>query len=565
MEKHNRPWDAARVRGGLRGQLSDAARSFGRVFRNPNIRRIESAWAASVLAHWAYGIALAVWAYQHGGAAAVGLVGLVRFVPSAVASPFAAMLGDRFRRERVIVLADLTRASLLAVTLAVIALDGPEALVYVLAGFIAIAYSAVRPAQAALLPTLAKNPADLTAANVTSSTIESLGIFGGPAIGGLIYAATGPEVVFGASAAAFLLSAFLVSRVRVEELVEPRERPGGVVNQFFAGFATLAREPGLRILVLLLVSQTLVAGALNVLIVVSALQLLDLGEQGVGFLNSAVGIGGLVGAIVSAALIGRRLTSNFLLGILLWGVPIALIGIFPHPATALLFLALVGLGNTLVDVSAFTLLQRAVPDDVLARVFGAVQGLWVGTIGIGSIVAPLLIAALDVRGALLVTGALLPILATLLRRRLADLDQVPVPEEELERLRSIEIFAPLPQPVLETLAGALVPVRIEAGREVFRQGERGDRFYIVADGAVEVVADGRVVAVTGPGGYFGEIALLRDVPRTATVRAKTDVELSALERDDFIAAVTGHAASADAADSVVAARLSSMRPGLASV
>jgi MFS family permease len=565
MEKHNRPWDAARVRGGLRGQLSDAARSFGRVFRNPNIRRIESAWAASVLAHWAYGIALAVWAYQHGGAAAVGLVGLVRFVPSAVASPFAAMLGDRFRRERVIVLADLTRASLLAVTLAVIALDGPEALVYVLAGFIAIAYSAVRPAQAALLPTLAKNPADLTAANVTSSTIESLGIFGGPAIGGLIYAATGPEVVFGASAAAFLLSAFLVSRVRVEELVEPRERPGGVVNQFFAGFATLAREPGLRILVLLLVSQTLVAGALNVLIVVSALQLLDLGEQGVGFLNSAVGIGGLVGAIVSTALIGRRLTSNFLLGILLWGVPIALIGIFPHPATALLFLALVGLGNTLVDVSAFTLLQRAVPDDVLARVFGAVQGLWVGTIGIGSIVAPLLIAALDVRGALLVTGALLPILATLLRRRLADLDAAPVPEDELERLRSIEIFAPLPAPVLETVARALVPVRVEAGREVFRQGERGDRFYIVADGEVEIVADGRVAAVTGPGGYFGEIALLRDVPRTATVRAGTDVELRALERDDFIAAVTGHAASAEAADSVVAARLSSLRPGLASV
>jgi MFS family permease len=565
MEKHNRPWDAGRVRGGLRERLSDAARSFGRVFRNPNIRRIETAWAASVLAHWSYGIALAVWAYQHGGAAAVGLVGVVRFLPSAVASPFAAMLGDRLRRERVIVVADLTRATLLAVTVAIVALDGPEALVYVLAGLIAIAYSAVRPAQAALLPTLAKNPADLTAANVTSSTIESLGIFGGPAIGGVLFAATSADVVFGASAVAFLLSAFLVSRVRVDEALKPPERTGGVVRQFAAGFATLAREPGLRVLVLLMMSQTLVAGALNVLIVVSALQLLDLGEEGVGFLNSAVGIGGLVGAIVSAALIGRRLTSNFLAGILLWGVPIALIGVFPHPATALLFLALVGLGNTLVDVSAFTLLQRAVPDDVLARVFGAVQGLWVGTIGVGAIVAPLLIAALDVRGALLVTGALLPILATLLRRRLADLDAAPVPEDELERLRSIEIFAPLPAPVLETVARALVPVRVEAGREVFRQGERGDRFYIVADGEVEIVADGRVAAVTGPGGYFGEIALLRDVPRTATVRAGTDVELRALERDDFIAAVTGHAASAEAADSVVAARLSSLRPGLASV
>jgi MFS family permease len=553
------------VRGGLRERSSDAARSFGRVFRNPNIRRIESAWAASVIAHWAYGIALAVFAFQQGGAAAVGIVGLVRFLPSAVASPFVAMLGDRYRRERVIVLANLTRAVLLALTVAVVALDGPEAFVYLLAGLIGIAYSAVRPAQAALLPTLARSPADLTAANVASSTIESLGIFGGPAIGGLLLAATSPDVVFGASAVAFLLSAFLVSRVRVDEAPEPRERTGGVFGQFAAGFVTLAREPGLRVLVTLMVSQTLVAGALNVLIVVTALQLLDLGEEGVGFLNSAVGIGGLVGAIVSAALIGRRLTSNFLVGMLLWGVPIALIGVFPEPAPALFFLALVGLGNTLVDVSAFTLLQRAVPDDVLARVFGAVQGLWVGTLGVGAIVAPLLIAALDIRGALIVTGALLPILATLLRRRLSALDAVPVPERELQLLRGIEIFSPLPPPVLESLAGALVPVRVEAGREVFRQGDLGDRYYIVADGEVEIVADGRVVAVTGPGGFFGEIALLRGVPRTATVRAKTDVELRALERDDFIAAVTGHATSAEAADAVIATRLSSLRPGLASV
>jgi CRP-like cAMP-binding protein len=565
MEKHNCAWDAARVGGALRERLGDAANSFGRVFRNPNIRRVESAWAASVMAHWAYGIALAVFAYQEGGAPAVGLVGLVRFIPSALASPFAAMLGDRFRRQRVIVAADLTRATLLAATVLVVAMDGPVALLYGLAALISVAYSAVRPAQAALLPTLARNPAELTAANVTSSTIESLGLFGGPAIGGVLLAATGADVVFGASAAAFLLSALLVSRVRTDVEPERRERAGGRLTEFAAGFVALAREPGLRVLVLLLISQTLVAGALNVLIVVSALQLLDLGEAGVGFLNSAVGVGGLVGAIVSAALIGRRLTSNFLLGILLWGLPIALIGFFPEPVPALLFLALVGLGNTLVDVSAFTLLQRAVPDDVLARVFGAVQALWVGTIGVGAIVAPLLIAALDIRGALIVTGALLPILASVLRRRLAALDEVPVPERELELLRGIDIFKPLPAPVLESLAGVLVPVRVEAGREIFRQGEPGDRFYIVADGEVEIVSDGRVVAVTGPGDYFGEISLLRDVPRTATVRAKTDVELRALERDDFIAAVTGYAESAEAADSVIAARLSSLRPGLASV
>jgi CRP-like cAMP-binding protein/predicted MFS family arabinose efflux permease len=553
------------VSGVLGDRFGDAARSFSRVFKNPNIRRLEGAWAVSIITYWAYGIALAVFAYEEGGAAAVGLVGLVRFIPSAIASPFTAMLADRYRRQIVIVVAELLRASFVALTVVVLVLDGSFALVLLLSTLVAIVNSAEGPAESALLPTLAETPRELTAANVVSSTIESLGIFGGPAIGGVLLAATSPEVVFAAAAVAFTLSAFLVSRVRVEGPQERAEQTGGAIREFTAGFVTLAREPGLRVLVGLLAAQTLVAGALNVLIVVSALRLLDLGEEGVGFLNSAVGIGGLVGALVSAALIGRRLTANFFVGILLWGLPIALIGLFPEPAPAFIFLAVVGLGNTLVDVSAFTLLQRAVPDEVLARVFGAVQALWVGAIGIGAIVAPLLISALDVRGALIVTGALLPILATLLRRRLSPLDEVPVPERELQLLRGIEVFKPLPPPVLESLAHALVPVRVEAGREVFREGELGDRFYIVADGEVEIVQNGEVVNLEGPGEFFGEISLLRDVPRTATVRAKTEVELRALERDEFIGAVTGHAASAEAADSVVATRLSSLRPGLASV
>ena len=551
--------------GALRDRFGDAARSFGRVFRNPDIRRLEGAWAVSIFSYWAYGIALAVFAYQEGGAAAVGVVGLFRFIPAAVASPFSAMLADRYRRERVLLVAELLRSTLVALTFAVLVADGPFELVVLLAALTAVVNSAEGPAESALLPTLATTPRELTAANVVSSTIESLAIFGGPAIGGVLLAATSVEVVFGAAAVAFLLSAFLISRVRVDEQPERGEAAGGVFKEFTAGFAMLARERGLRVLVLLLSAQTLVAGALNVLIVVTALRLLDLGNEGVGFLNSAVGIGGLIGALVSAALIGRRLTQNFLLGIMLWGIPIALIGLVPEPGPTVLFLGLVGLGNTLVDVSAFTLLQRAVPDEVLARVFGAVQALWVGAIGVGAILAPLLIAALGVRGALIVTGALLPVLAVLTRHRLAALDEAPIPERELALLRGIEIFKPLPPPVLESLANALVPVRVEAGREVFRQGELGDRFYIVADGEVEIVSDGRVVAVTPAGGYFGEIALLRDVPRTATVRAKGEVELRALERDEFIAAVTGHAASVEAADSVVATRLSSLRPGLVSV
>jgi MFS family permease len=555
------------VIGALRERVGESFRSFGRVFRNPDIRKIELAWAGSVLGHWAYGIALAVYAYEHGGAAAVGLVGLIRFLPPAVVGPFTAMLADRFRRERVMVTADLTRAVLLGAAALVIATDGPPALVYTLAGLVAVAYSAIRPAQAALLPSLARSPAELTAANVASSTIESVGVFGGPALGGILLAATSASVVFGAAAAGFAYSAALVSRVERQPRPEAHRERRNILREFTAGYVTVVREPNLRVLVTLLIAQTLVAGALNVLIVVSALQLLDLGEEGVGWLTSALGIGGVLGAVVSIALVGRgRLTSDFTIGIVLWGLPIAIIGLWPEPVPAFLLLTIVGMGNTLVDVSAFTLLQRAVPDEVLGRVFGAVQSLWVGTIGLGSILAPLAIELIGIEGALIVTGSILPVLAALLWRRLSALDRAaPVPARELELLHGIELFRPLPTPVLEGLAGAMAPMQVEAGREIVREGEAGDRFYVIAEGQVEVVKDGQVINEEGPGEFFGEIALLRDVPRTATVRAKTDVDLRALERDDFIGAVTGHAASAEAADSVVATRLSSLRPGLASV
>jgi MFS family permease len=550
----------------LRERLEESFQSFGQIFRNPDIRRLELGWAISVFGHWAYGIALAVYAFDKGGAGAVGLVGLFRFLPPAVFGPFTAMLADRYRRELVIIGANLSRAVLLGLTAAVMAADGPLWLIYVLTALVAIAFSAIRPAQAALLPGLAATPVELTSANVATSTIEAVGIFGGPALGGLLLAATSPALVVAVAGVGFIFSAAIVARIRPQPAPERPEEGRHIVREFAAGYVTLVQERGLRVLVILLIAQTLVAGALNVLIVVTALQLLDLDEGGVGYLTSALGIGGVLGAIVSVGLVGRaRLTADFTAGIVLWGLPIALIGLWPEPIPAFLLLMVVGLGNTLVDVSAFTLLQRAVPDEVLGRVFGAVQSLWVGTIGLGSILAPVAIDLFGIKGALIATGSLLPILAAICWRRLKVLDRAEVPERELELLRGISIFRPLPAPILEGLAGAMLPLHVEAGREIVREGEAGDRFYVIASGEVEIVTAGEVINHEGPGEFFGEISLLRDVPRTATVRAKTDVELRALERDDFIAAVTGHAASAEAADSIVATRLSSLRPGLASV
>jgi hypothetical protein len=387
----------------------------------------------------------------------------------------------------------------------------------------------------------------------------------GPAIGGLLLAVTSTDTVLAVSSFAFLVSALLIARIRVEREVPQAFAREPWLQRMFAGFTTIAHDPGLRVIVLLYGAQTLVAGALNVLIVVSALELLDLGEAGIGFLNSAVGIGGLIGGLTAALLVGRsRLASDFGIGLILWGIPIALIGIYPEPPFALILLGIVGVGTILVDVSGITLLQRSVPDEVLTRVMGVVQSVFVGTLGLGAILAPLLIEGLGVRGALIATGALLPVLAAFLWRRLTAMD-AEGPARELDLVLEVPLFRPLPPATAEQLASSLVPVRVHAGDDVFRQGDSGDRFYIVESGELVVTIDGKEVQRLGRGGYFGEIALLRDVPRTATVSAETDATLAALERDEFIAAVTGHATSVELADAVIASRLGGLRPGVASV
>jgi MFS family permease len=530
------------------------------------LARSSATRACAGSSEWAYAIALAVYAFDRGGAAAVGLVGLIRFLPSALSAPFAAVLGDRFRRGRVMVASDLLRALATAAAAAVALAGGPAGAVYALAAFIAVVSTAFRPAQAAILPSLARTPEELTAANVASTTIESVGSFVGPALGGLLLAATSAGVVFAATTATFVWSAVLVLGLASERGGE-RRLAAGIVAEAIAGFRIVAGQARLRLVVGLYAAQTLVAGALNVLLVVAALDLLDLGRSGPGFLNSAVGVGGLVGALVALALVGRhRLAGDFGLGLVLWGAPVALIGVWPHEAAALALLLVLGIGNTLVDVAALTLLQRAAPDEVLARVFGVIESLLVGAIGLGAILAPVLVSAVGIRGALIVAGALLPVLAVLAWPRLLRIDAgITVPDRELALLRALPMFAPLAPATLEHLATTLRPLRVEAGATVVREGEAGDRFYVIGSGRVDVSAEGRPRRALGPGDYFGEIALLRQVPRTATVVASEDVELFTLERDEFVAAVTGHPESQEAADAVIGARLGSLRPGIASV
>lgn len=547
--------------GGLGTRLRRTSDAFAAVFRNRNLRWLELAWAASIVGHWGYLVAVSVYAYGVGGEKAVGLIFVLRLVPAALVAPFAGLLADRYRRERVLLATNVSRIVLIGAAAAAVYADAASELVYALAVAAAIATTPFRSAQAALTPALARTPNELTAANAVASGIESIAVFAGPALGGLVLALASTATAFVVTAAILVVSTLCILLIEVGAGARPpHEREASTIaSEALAGFRAIGSHSALRVMMVLLAAQTVVAGALQVYIVVLALEELDLGEGGVGLLNSAIGVGAFVGAVAALALAGsRRLSPAFVTGIALMSLPLVGLGLWPATASAIVVLALFGVGSALVDVAGLTIVQRAVPDDVLARVFGVITMVFLGSIGLGAAVAPGLLGWLGTEAALAVTGGALGALVLVFGVWLVRVDATatPPPEDELRLLASIPIFASLPGTSLEHLATRLVPLRVDPGTTIVRQGDEGDRFYIVAEGRVEVSEDGRRLTELEPGDYFGEIALIRDVPRTATVTALLPVVLYAVERDDFLAAVISHPTSAHAAETVVSTRLS---------
>jgi MFS family permease len=529
------------------------------VFGSPQLRRIELSLAGFWAGDWASFVALSVYAYDRHGATGVGILGLVRMVAIAASLPVGSLLTDRHPRQRVLLAIHLARAASLGAAALVLALGGPTAAVFALAALTSFCGGPFRPAHLSLLPTLARSAHELVAANVASSTVEGLAVLIGPAVAGALLAVTSQATVVAVAALTFLWAALLVARLGPDTQWRPARRPPDwtPLSETAAGLRTLRADRRPRLVIGLFAAQTFVRGLMNVLLVAASIRLLGSGQSGVGFLHSALGAGGLVGGLAAAGLVGRRrLAGPFTKALVLWGAPLAAIVIMTRFWWAAACLVLVGIGNAILDVSGYTLIQRTVEDRVLGRVFGVFEILVSCGAAAGSIAAPLLLHELGIRHALLVTGAILPILAVLCRRRLQAIDRtVSVPEAELDLLRAIPVFSPLPATTLERLASRVEPVTAAAGTEVVREGETGDRFYVIAAGAIEVVDHGRHVETLGPGEYFGEIALLHEVPRTATCVAVSDADLLALDRDVFVAAVTGHRLSEEEAEDVVSARL----------
>lgn len=531
------------------------------VVRSPTLRRVEAAFIAFSIGEWATWIAVIIYAYGRGGAAEAGVMVFVQLAPSLVVAPLVSSLGDRYPRSRVLlgtyVLQGLSMAG--AALALVLALDA--ILVYALATLTATAIGLTRPVQAAFLPEVVRTPDELTAANVASGMVEGSGTLLGPALAGVLVAVGGPGLVFAASACGLLFATIAIAPVALRHrrggAPTSADLEGALLHELSAGVRAIGSDAPLRGLAALLACSWFVLGALDILYAVLAFEVLGLGESGVGLLGASTGVGMLAGAAVAVSLVGRRgLGRPLVVGSTIFGVAIMVLGVSPGVALAAFLLGVAGLGAQYVNIAIQTMVQRVVPDALLTRVLGVFEALGTMATAVGAITVPILVSLLGPSGAFVAAGVTLPVVAALAGRTLLAADRGAIHRpREIALLRGIPMFAPLSAPVIEALAAALRPERVPAGAPIIRQGEPGDRYYVIADGTVAVEIDDRHVHDQGPGEGFGEIALLRNVPRTASVTAGSDVQLLTLAREPFLAALTGLPASRLVAERIVQERL----------
>jgi MFS family permease len=549
---------------GVRGRLGSALGAFTSNARNPNLRRAQLSFLGAWTAEWAFTVGLGILAYRDGGATAVGLVGLLRMVPSALVAPLLSPLADRGRRERVLVLVSVLRGVVTGAAAIVVGLGGPPRIVYALAVLSTVAATLYRPAHSALLPSLCQTGYELASANVVRGLLDAAATLVGPLLAAVLLQVTGVTVVFGVAAGASLWAASLLWRLRYDAPPRPpAATQTNLVGSAVEGIRVVSRSRDLALIMGLAAAQSLTRGALTVLTVVVSIDLLGTGEPGAGVLTAAIGAGAVAGSLAASLLVGtRRLGAWFAVGVALWGLPVTLIGVFPDEVAAWGLLACVGVGNSLIDLAGFTLLARLAPDDVLARVFGVLESLVALCIGIGAVTASVVVDQAGVRPALVVVGLLCPVLAVASWRRLRGMDRsIGVRDQDIELLHAVPMLSVLPLPAIEQLARNLEPVDVPAGEAVFRQGDVGDHYFVIVDGRASVVGDGQVVATLGPGAGFGEIALLREIRRTATLQAVSALRLKALSSEHFLHVVLGYTPSSRAAGATVDSMLDRYRPG----
>lgn len=530
------------------------------VLQNRGLRRVLLAYVGFNAAEYAVWLAMLVYAYGQGGTTTAGLVAVIQLAPAAVFAPFAAGLADRYPPARVLAIGYVVQGAAMGGTAVVILAGAPAPLAYACAAVAATAVTITRPTQAVLTPALAHTAEELTATNVVSGWVENGSIMVATALTGVILSVSGPGVVFLLCALIALIAAALVARVAGPAAA----LDGGNAGPFddaVAGFRTLAEHGGPRMIVGLLGLESVIFGALDLLFVVLALNLLSVGSGWVGYFNAVFSAGGVAGAAVTVMLVGRRhMAPAIIIGLVVWGATFIAIAGSATLGVAVAMLIVGGAARALFDVAAKTLLQRISPADVLGRVFGVLEGTSMAGMAVGQVFVAGLVALTSPTAALAGVGILLVVATLLAIRRLIVIDRgARVPIVEISLLRSIPLFHALPPPAVEGIAHALRPVDATDGQEIISQGDVGDRYYAIVDGTACVSRNGREIAVLGRAEGFGEIALLKDVPRTASVTAVGPVHLQTLDKESFITALTGHAPALHHADTIVTSRRDQLR------
>ena len=496
-----------------------------------------------------------VYAYQQNGAGGAALISFLRVLPAAIALPLVGALADRMSRRTLLLAATLVRA--LTVAAAALAAQADQTvLAYVFVTVTTVSHAAFRPTLGAMLPSLCTSPEELAGSNAVRSVLDGLAGLIGPLLAAGLIAGLNAPAGFAAVAVLSALSLMLAAAIHYEAAALRTTSTGNersVLADIADGVRELVRSRHGSVVIGLGILQCVVRGALTVFAVIIAVQLAGLGNAGVGVLWAGFGVGGLIGAFASLGAAGSsKLGTVFGAGVLVWGVPLIVCGLVTHSVVAVAAFTVIGIANALVDVSGFTLLQRVFPDHLLARVLTLAEAVFALSMAVGSLVVPAIDSGLGHKGALIATGCLLPAAVVLSYPLLRDVDKhIRISSDRISLLRRVPMLRLLPVPAIESLAGGVTMVHVTGGTEVIRQGEVGDDFYVIESGRMSVLEDGRAFADLGPGESFGEIALLRSVPRTATVRAVEDADLAVVTGPRFVAAVTGFSGTASAAEQVV--------------
>jgi predicted MFS family arabinose efflux permease len=534
-------------------------RPLAKLARNPSLRRCGTGFALFSAAEYGEWIAVLVYAYSKGGAGASGLLAFAMLLPCIVLSPLTATFADRAQPGRVLVAGYLAQGVAMGLLAAALLADPAPIVVYAFAVLAAPTFNLTRPTLNVLMPLAVRSPDELTAGNAAMGWIENAGVVVGPLTTSLLVALWGAGSALALFAGLMLLAAILSLPLTRSLPPADASSAGSPLADAVEVFRLLRRERGTASLVGVLTSQSLFFGAMDVLFVVLAIDELGMGDSGVGVLSAVFGVGGLLALVVTLGLVGRRRLAPALIASAAVMGSIALIAVWPTIALALVLLAVANIGRSLFDVTGRTLLQRTGSPHLLGRIFGVLESINSLGLALGSVLVSLLVALGGTTAAIVGVGAIMPLITLVLLPAILGADaRATVPIIRIGLLRSMPLFQPLPAPELEGVARAMEPLAVGAGDVIIREGDPGDLYYAIADGEVTVSTASGFTRELTRGDGFGEIALLNDTPRTATVTAATDVSLYTLTSDDFLTAVTGAPDLHRRAQSLVADRLAQL-------